>query len=347
MKNYKIILKALVGSQSYGTATPASDFDHKGIYVQHPNEILGFNYQEQLNVTKDECYYEIRRFLDLARDANPNILELLFTAPECIIEKDPVFDIVLKQRNKFITTKALHSFSGYTYAQIKKADSLNKKMNWENNRIERKTPLDFIYVYGSGKTYLIEYWLKANSKVQELCGLAKLDHMRDCYTLYYDYLGIEKYKGIVGENSNDIRLSEVPKNAIAETVIFYNENAYSVHCREYKEYCEWLKNRNVARYVDVANHNQKIDGKNLMHCVRLLDMAKEIASEGKILVKRPNADYLLSIRRGDLSLTTIIEKAKEDIENLKPLFANSGLPRSIDGDFVNDLLLEVRENVKF
>lgn len=50
----KIIFKAIVGSQSYGTNTPESDVDIKGVYVQDPNDILSFNYKEQININKDE-----------------------------------------------------------------------------------------------------------------------------------------------------------------------------------------------------------------------------------------------------------------------------------------------------
>jgi hypothetical protein len=40
--------------------------------------------------------------------------------------------------------------------------------------------------------------------------------------------------------------------------------------------------RNLQRWVDVKSHDQKIDGKNMMHCYRLVQMAREIA-EGKVL----------------------------------------------------------------
>ena len=130
MENYKTIFKALVGSSSYGTFVEGkSDLDYKGLYIQNPREILGFNYKEQMNVTKDETYYEVRRFLELIKIANPTMLELLATPEDCIIEKDKVFDIILREKDKFITKKALHSFSGYAYAQIKKAKGQNKKVN--------------------------------------------------------------------------------------------------------------------------------------------------------------------------------------------------------------------------
>lgn len=41
-----ILLNAIVGSQAYGTNTPDSDIDMKGVYLQNPMEILGMDYKE-------------------------------------------------------------------------------------------------------------------------------------------------------------------------------------------------------------------------------------------------------------------------------------------------------------
>ena len=63
-----------------------------------------------------------------------------------------------------------------------------------------------------------------------------------------------------------------------------------------------MKERNEARWVDVKSHGQKIDGKNMMHCRRLMDMAREIGEGKGINVRRENADYLISIRKGEVDL---------------------------------------------
>jgi hypothetical protein len=64
------------------------------------------------------------------------------------------------------------------------------------------------------------------------------------------------------------------------------------------EYQEWLQKRNLQRWVDVKSHDQKIDGKNMMHCYRLVQMAREIAEGKGVIVRRENAAELISIRRG-------------------------------------------------
>lgn len=337
---HKIIFKTLVGSRAYGTNIETSDEDFKGIYVQPNDDILCFRYQEQIDLGKDECYYEIRRFLQLAQSANPTILEMLFMGNENILINSPEFEIIRQHRHLFLTKKCSQSFGGYAIAQIKKAKGLNKKMNWEKQRVERKTPLDFCFATLNGQTIPISRWLKENGFNQEHCGLVNLNHFRDCYALYYnDSLG---YRGLCLDESNQLRLSSIPKGEPMMCVIYYNKDGYSSHCKDFKEYQDWIQNRNTQRYVDLEGHDQKVDGKNLLHCRRLLDMAIEIATEKTINVRRPNADYLLKIRRGEVLLDEIIDQAENDIENLNQVYADSGLPESVCIDTVNELLLKIR-----
>ena len=351
----KVIYRVIVGSQSYGTAIQGvSDVDHKFVYMQDEDDLLGFNYREQTNVTKDDTGYEIRRFLELLQTANPTVLEMLYSPEDCIVEKDPVFDILIANRDKFLTKKCLMSFGGYAIAQIQKARGLDKKINWEKERVKRRTPIDFIYAYEDGKTVPINKYLEIHNLKQEYCVLVSLDHFRDCYALYYDiekswelshsFIGSKllNYKGIALDTSNEIRLSSVPKGEKALTIIYYNKDGYSMHCKDYKEYNDWLANRNTQRYVDNKSHNQLIDSKNLLHTRRLLDMAMEIATTGNISVRRPNAEYLLQIRRGEVSLDEIINQAEKDIKGLDELFSKSNLPDGIDLEVVNSLLLEMR-----
>ena len=351
-----LIFKAIVGSQSYGTSTPTSDIDHKGVYMQSVDELISFGYKEQVDVSKDESYYEIRRFIQLLQSANPTVLELLYSPADCIIQSSPQFDLLVQHRDMFLTKKCLLSFGGYAVAQIKKAKGLDKKMNYEKDRVTRKDVLDFCYVLNSDSfgTIPVKDYLKKEGKLQEHSGLSKLTHFRDCYSLFYDHLAEMKstnpkfegsgygYRGIIGEDSNDVRLSDIPKYAVRETVLYFNKDGYSMHCKDYNDYEVWLKNRSVQRFVDVKKKKKKIDGKNLLHCRRLLDMAIEIATEKTIKVRRPNAGYLLSIRKGEVELDSIINQAEVDLKGLDILFENSGLPDECNKETVNELLLKIR-----
>lgn len=342
----ELLLKCIVGSQAYSTNTPESDIDIKGIYQQSNRKLLGYGYRPQYEVGKDEVYFEIKRFLDLLETANPTILELLFSPDDCIISKHSKLDSLFLNKYSFLTQKCKMSFGGYAVQQIKKAKGLEKKQNWEKDKIEKKEPIDFCYVVIDKQTkisnvkqgvYPLKDWLRKQKINHENVYLNKLNHTAEGYQLYYGK------GGIMTKDNN--RLKTISSPIIAEPIatILYNENAFTQHKRDYESYQIWLKERNTSRYVDFKTHGQSYDGKNLLHCRRLLDMAIEIAKEGNLIVRRPNKEYLLSIRRGEVDLGDIIKKAEEDLLLLDELYKNSSLPDKVNQFLIEDILLEIRE----
>jgi len=380
----KPLLIVIRGSQAYGTNLPTSDTDYAGVYIQNQDDIFGTAYKEQINDDKnDTVFYELKRFLELVASNNPTILELMNTPEDCIIYKHPLYDTILAWKEVFITKVCAKSFGGYAIQQIKKAKGQNKKQNWEKEKVERKTPLDFCYIHRNEKSFPLTDFLNHNGIKQENCGLSKIPHSRDLYALYYDwkknpqedYTSIMEskgrnnpelrltwfdpqtimfeygdinpnFRGIVFEDSNDIRLSSIPKD-LPQTYflgsITYNKDEYSKHCKDYNSYQEWLNNRNEQRWVDVESHGQKIDGKNMMHCRRLLEMAREIGEGKGIIVRRPNREELISIRKGEVDLQNLIDRAEKDILEIDELFANSELPESVDKELVHKLLTSIRK----
>jgi uncharacterized protein len=382
--NGLILFETIVGSQAYGTQTPTSDIDKKFVYILPQDYILGTGYVEQINVNKDYVGWEIRRFLELMASNNPTVLELLNSPEDCIISKHPLFDMILEHKEEFITKICKDSFGGYARQQIKKARGLDKKQNWEKDKVTRKDILDFAYVIEGEKSIPMKVFLEKRPYLQQFCGVVNIPNARDMYALYYDeetdrcfnpllseHLKEERkeylkskgrafglgFKGIMkkgeGDNeaeSNQLRLSSIPKvdelgNEVKPIAIFtYNKDAYTQHCKDYLAYQEWLENRNEARYVETKNHGQKIDSKNMMHCMRLIRMAQEIGAGKGIQVRREDRKYLLSIRRGEVDLETLIKEADQAIKDMDSIFDNSDLPEKVDSNLVNDLLVKIRKS---
>ena len=154
-----------------------------------------------------------------------------------------------------------------------------------------------------------------------------------------------KYSGIVYpediEKSNEVRLSSIPKGEVPICFMTYNKDAYTCHCREYKEYQEWVEKRNQKRYSKAveAGYNQK----NMCHCVRLLTMAKEI-SEGKgfNLWRTDDRDFLMGIKNGDYTYEYLIDYAEKLLADVNENLPKSNLPDEVDKDFVNDLTVYCR-----
>lgn len=348
--NYTILFEIIVGSQAFGTNTPESDEDRAYVYYQPLEDILGFGYVPFIQLTKDIKAFEIQRFIELLMDANATTLEILYSPEDCIIYQHPAFNILMENRDKFLTKKCEKSFGGFAVQQIKRSKGQNKKMNWEKEKTERKDVLDFCYVFEKGQSLSIKQYLEKNKLKQEYCGLAKVDHMPNCYALYYDdvcdtFDMDSSFKGIIGEDSNDVRLTSIPKDDKCLTILYFNKDAYSIHCKEYREYQEWLQKRNMTRFVENKEHGQEYDGKNLLHSRRLVNMAMEIPKLGTLNIRRSpdEVKYLLQIKKGEINLEEIIVNAEKDLSLLPVLYQGSNLPDFCDQSLGNGLLVKIRK----
>ena len=345
--NGLILFEAISGSRSYGTNMPNSDTDIRGVFILPQEYILGNGYIEQVaDKTNDVVFYEIKRFLQLLSANNPNIIELLNIPEDCIVYKDPVFDLILEKKDDFITKQCKNSFGGYAIQQIKKAKGYNKKINWEEKEMTRKTVLDYCYILKDGQSMAFSKW--ANSFIHipsyEDFGLANIDHAHNIYAMYL--MKIDEYSGIVSDlvNSNDVQLVSIPKGRKPVAYLTFNKDAYSLHCKRYKEYNEWLNNRNEDRFRVNKDHGKNYDSKNMMHCVRLLDMGYEL-SNGELNVRRPKEDIkkLMSIRLGEMEYDDLLEMADSKMEKMDRAWEKSSLPSNVDADMVNNLLIKIRK----
>jgi len=82
----------------------------------------------------------------------------------------------------------------------------------------------------------------------------------------------------------------------------------------------------------------------MMHTFRLLHMAEEIASEGKIFVRRTDREFLMSIREGKFEYEDLLTQAEEKVQHIEELFDKSELPDEPDLERLEKLLVGVRDN---
>jgi hypothetical protein len=136
----------------------------------------------------------------------------------------------------------------------------------------------------------------------------------------------------------------VAKEAVPAGWMHFNADAFQAHCKAHREYWEWVGNRNEERFTTNASHGRGYDSKNLMHTLRLLDMAGEIAREGVLRIRRPNRDYLLRVRSGEFAYEDLVTRAEDQLAEVQAAFEASSLPEAPDRDHVNALLVELREN---
>ena len=337
-----LLLKSVSGSRAYNLALPSSDTDVKGIFVLPQKELYGLTYTGQVaNASNDETYFEIGKFIDLLCKNNPNILELLNVPEQWLLFRHPLMELIKPE--DFLSRLCFDTFAGYAKTQIKKATGLNKKINRSFER-ERKSPLDFCYVTENNGAVSLTEWLKRHDLLQIDCGLVKLDHFRDAYLLYHGVKAGGEIKGIVsGPLANDVQLSSIAKGAEPHAVLYFNKDAYSLYCREYLEYWEWVEKRNEARYQNTLSHGKSYDAKNMMHTFRLLNMAEEIALYHRVIVHREDRDFLLRIRSGEFEYDELMGMVEEKMLRIEDVYRKSDLPEAPDAKLGEELLVRIRE----
>ena len=336
-----LLLDARSGSHAYGTDTLQSDEDFRGVFAMPNSFHTGLEHIDQLSDEKeDQQFFELTRFFHLLVKNNPTALELLYTPEDCIRYKHPAFDLLTKEL--FLSKLCEQSFAGYAVAQIKKARGLNKKI--VNPQPEKRKHLrEFCYVLQGQGSQPLEEWLKENKVSEADCGLVAVSHAVGTYALFHD-MRID-YRGIFSPKDDAAVLcSSVPFDAKPIAWMSCNSDSFRAHCKAHREYWDWVSKRNESRYQTNASHGRGYDSKNMMHTLRLLDMAIEIAEEKTVHVRRPNAEWLLQVKSGVFEYKYLLELAEQRLEQVKTSFQKSDLPEEPDFYLCNELLVQVRES---
>lgn len=339
-----LLFECISGSKAYGLNTPTSDTDKKGVYYLPKAQFYGLEYIPQIsNETSDEVYYELGRFVELLTKNNPNILELLASPEDCVLYRHPIMNRL--HINMFLSKLCKETFGGYALTQIKKARGYKKKIINPVDEV-RKSVLDFCFIMQGHQSVPLTEWLAQNNFVQERCGLVNITHTKGLYALFYDENNVHRYRGIMSsELANEVSLSSIPKGEKEVAYLFFNLEHYSSYCKDYKEYWEWVEKRNEHRYLGNAEHGKGYDAKNMMHTIRLLQVAKEIIEQGTLNVKRPNRQELLSIKTGEYQYNDLLAMADSLMGSIEAAYEHSPLPNVPNKEQIEFVLVQMRETL--
>lgn len=325
LKNRTIYLTAS-GSHAYGTSLPTSDLDFRGIAVAPLRYYLGFLHhfeQAEIKGDPDVVIMDLRKFFKLASDCNPNIIELLFTDEDDWVMWDSVWRTISNNGSLFLSQKAKHTFSGYGMSQL--------------NRL--KSHRRWLFDQPKGQPTRTQFGLPENeSAIQR----------RQLEVINSRIRKSEDELGGLGVTSDKLAEPEVEKDLIAKALLqlnlaeslmplVYAERAYAAACREWDAFVTWQKERNAKR--SELEKKYGYDTKFGMHLVRLMRMGDEILSQGRVIVKRPDAEELLAIRNGAWSFEKLDEWALTMDRKLHTM--PSKLPWEPNRQALDDLLVRV------
>lgn len=343
------LLRTLKGSRVYGTDVEGSDHDYFSLFRYPFDTYFELNYERQINTSDDDVSMEIGRYLHLLMKGSPVQVETLFTPRKYMTDVDPIMESLFEVKDIFLTKKLKNSYTGFIHSQLHKAKNITHRLDWEQNEVERKTIFDFCHVSlgAGGSIKVLDYLTNLGIKTENI-GLTHMPNMADCYGMYHDNrTGI--YKGMADEDSNSLRLDSIPKDMVKHYLglMHFNNNAYSSHCKVYREYTDWLAKRNPDRYKAIKDTGSIVDLKFFYHTIRLLNTTKEIFRDKQLIVDRRDidAEFLKSIRRGEIPLEELNKLAEDGLAEINELYEKSDLPDEVDYNTVNELAVKLRQGV--
>jgi predicted nucleotidyltransferase len=338
------IFLTLAGSRAYGTETPESDYDYRGICVIPDNSYyfgIGINKFEQADKifdSSDKVVYDIRKVLFLMCQGNPNVIELAFTDREFFILCSPLWEMVLDNKQKFLSKKLRHTFSGYAFAQLNR---IKRHRNYLLNPPKKK-PERSDYGLPEKKLvadddlgafqWLISKLLEDSVEVMNLSEATKEELKK------VNYIGLAQRN-----NFNDIaqeikQLTQAPDGFVD---VVMREKSYKAAMNEWTSYHNWKETRNVKRQELESKFGY--DTKHAMHLIRLMRMCVEVFEKNELNVYRPDREELKEIRNGAWSYEQVVEFANDSEKKLDELYKTSTLPKVPDYNFFDDMCCNLVE----
>lgn len=118
-----LVFAKLWGSRSHNCHKEDSDHDFSGVYVGDTVKFLGMRgiqdtFESNENEKPDFAFHEVGKFSKLLIVGNPSIVEMLFT--DKFYYETYQWQILKKNRDKFLSKKAVKQYLGYAEGQLKR-----------------------------------------------------------------------------------------------------------------------------------------------------------------------------------------------------------------------------------
>jgi len=124
------IFEGVTGSHLYGTATPESDYDTRGVCLP-PLEVLidpfmSFDVKDSFD-GEDRSIYNLAKFMNLCANNNPNVLEMLYVPEKFTVFKTDLWIRLVENRHLFLSKNIKHRFLGYAFSQL---EAIKRHRKW-------------------------------------------------------------------------------------------------------------------------------------------------------------------------------------------------------------------------
>lgn len=339
------VFLTVVGSRAYGIHREDSDFDQAGVMIPPSKYFFGLDKFEQFRDFPgvDKVIYDIRKAVNLIADNNPNMIDLLCSPERCILKLERSWEIIMENKELFVSKKCRHTYSGYAFAQLRRINTHRKfLLSPPTVKPERSDfGLPETSIFPTAQLKAVVYSAMGDFLIQEERDNF-LDELDDVYSNYImpifnryikpdlRSLALEYLQVGVKSQANTLRalgpsyIKDEYLDMATKELQFYEAD------RDWRQYQSWFKSRNKAR----AELEQKYgyDTKHAAHLVRLIRMCIEILETGVINVDRTgiDAEELKEIRYGSWEYDKLEEYANDMDKRADELYKTSTLKRSPD-----------------
>lgn len=306
-----IVLLGLGGSRAYGTDTPDSDWDWRGIALNPVSDILlGRDFEQVADNNTDTVIYSFNKMIKLLSDCNPNTIEILGLRPEHHLVMSDVGREMVANADMFLSKIAKHKFGAYAQSQLRKL--CTRAVKSADQTIQEK------YILGSIKS------------ASELFPEKYAFHPDDAIKLFID---ASQQEGYESEIFMDINLSHYPLRDWCDMWAEMQNIAKSYNKLG-------MRNKHAIEHGKLSKHQ--------CHLARLYMMGIELLRDAKINTYRDkDHDFLMDIRAGkylgenNLPTKEFMEMVREWDEQLEHAAEHSPLPDKPEEERINRLKSEV------
>jgi len=303
----KTVVKMVFGSHLYGTNTPESDKDYKGVYIPNREDYLLLRVPKSIHLsstsnieknTKDDIddeMYSINHFFKLAAEGQTVALDMLFAPKSFLIKTSSVWERIIYDREKFLS-KNLSAFIGYAQRQASKYGLKGSRLAEIKNVIET-----LVLFHGNKK--IISIWEN----------LPEGNHVNKFGP---DKTGMMIYN-VCGRRFQSTATVEYVKNILEKIYDSYGERAKQ------------------------AEQNKGIDWKAVSHAMRAAYEVEELLQYGTITFPLEKADFLLKIKKGELDFKQVQNLLEFKIDTIERLQEISELPDQPHYEFIEWLLEDI------
>jgi predicted nucleotidyltransferase len=341
-ENFVMFFEGCMGSRAYGTHRPDSDYDWRGVGM-HLSEDYYFGFKrfnvDQSMKGEDRTVYDIRKFIELAMEGNPNIIEILYLDDPNLIKStsDAWENIIKPNRGIFLTKRARHKYKGFAMAQKARMERHRKWII--NPPPEPKVEDFFLKEWDPNKDWHEGILLKYDKNRPE---------SREFLTNFLNQLeGYRRRDNILTAKLTEGRVSLTFKTKETEEQgKIFDKDSFDAAIKEFSKYKTWRENRNPARFA--LEEKYGYDTKHAVHAIRLMDQLKDILLIGGIwLSDCNNVEHWRAILRGKYSYDEFIGIFQERIDGIDEWEEKSTLPAKPDARKIEDLTIQiVKETLK-